>query len=495
MEPDVTPVASAVVLLSGHGALDRELVGGKAYGIDVMAHHGLPVPPAFCLTTEVCRRFFADPRRTLDALWADVRAALGWLEHRTGRTFGSGPRPLLVSVRSGAAHSMPGMLDTVLNVGVDDAVHAALTATAGREFADDVRARAMRHPVGAAGGPPEVQLRDAIAAVFASWHSPRAAAYRRHHGIDDGGGTAVVVQAMVFGNLNGRSGAGVLFTRNPITGDNTPYGEWLRGGQGEDLVSGTTDGEPIGALAAAQPEVHRQLLTAAAAVERRERDVADIEFTVEDGRLWLLQTRRARRSARAAVRLALALHAEGIIGDAEALRRVTPEHVRALLPAAASSPRCTAAPLLASGLPACPGVVSGRAYTDVDAAIDAADDGEDVILVRRHTSPQDVQGMLAARGLVTEVGGATSHAAVVSRELGRPAVVGCGTGAAAALAGRLVTVDGTRGEVRDGAADPGPGSPGDAAALRALAQLARTVAARDGDDAVRDLLAELAAAG
>ena len=271
---------------------------------------------------------------------------------------------------------------------------------------------------------PHAQLRGAIEAVFNSWDSPRALAYRRHHRLDPDEGTAVVVQAMVFGNVDTTtSGTGVLFSRNPITGAGEPFGEWLPGGQGEDVVSGTTGCEPVTALHDEHPAAYDQLLQAAGMLERLDRDVQEIEYTIEEGKLWLLQTRRAKRSAQAAVRLALQLRAEGLIDDAEALRRVTPTHVETLLQPALQPETRLAARLLAQGLPACPGVVAGRAYTDVDAAIHASGEGADVILVRPSTSPDDVQGMLAARGIVTEIGGATSHAAVVSREIGHPAIV------------------------------------------------------------------------
>ena len=273
---------------------------------------------------------------------------------------------------------------------------------------------------------PYTQLRAGIEAVFASWNSPRAVAYRDHYGLDDRGGTAVVVQAMVFGNHGPNSGAGAFFSRNPITGANEPFGEWLPGGQGDDVVSGLVDVEPITALRDEQPAVYDELMDAARTLERLGSDVQEIEFTVEDGKLWLLQTRSAERSAQAAVRLALQLQHEGLIEPAETLRRVTPAHVETLLLPTLQPEIRLAAPLLAKGLPACPGVASGKAYTQVDEALEAVDRGEHVILVRDHTRPEDVLGMLSARGIVTEVGGAASHAAVVSRELGRVAVVGCG---------------------------------------------------------------------
>jgi pyruvate,orthophosphate dikinase len=474
----------SVALLDGNCPLSREALGNKAHGINLMRGLGLPVPPAFCVPTDVCAAFLAGDGRVLDRVWPDVVDRLRWLERETSRTFGRGPRPLLLSVRSGAAQSMPGMLDTVLDLGIDDAVHDGLAAHTTPEFAADTRARfdAMYRRIvlgddASADVPddPLVQLRGAIEAVFASWHSPRATAYRAHHGLDGTAGTAVVIQAMVFGNLPDDSGTGVLFSRNPATGADQPMGEWLPGAQGEDVVSGTFDCLPLDALRTAQPRVHGELMAAATELERLGRDVQDLEFTVEEGRLWLLQTRVAKRSPQAAVRLALSFRRAGLIDDVEVLRRVTPEHVRALLSPSLQPETRLAATLLASGLPASPGVASGRAYTDVDAALDAADEDEDVILVRVSTSPDDVAGMLAARAIVTELGGATSHAAVVSRELGLPAVVGCGAGVAAALDGRSITVDGGAGEIYDGVLELTAWSELDSPDLVALAAIARRV--------------------
>jgi pyruvate,orthophosphate dikinase len=454
----------SLVLLDGSSALPREVLGNKGFGINMMRSLGLPVPPAFCLDTKVCAAYLAGDEGALDRVWPDVLEKLRWLEGETGRTFGRGPRPLLLSVRSGAAQSMPGMLDTVLDLGIDDAVQEALaTAHASTTFAADTRFRfdtmyrrivladdASATATATVPDDPLVQLRGAIEAVFSSWNSPRAAAYRAHHGLSGTSGTAVVVQAMVFGNLDGDSGTGVLFSRNPSTGAPEPMGEWLPGAQGEDVVSGTFDCLPIDALRIAQPQVFAQLIAAADTLERLGKDVQDIEFTVEAGRLWLLQTRVAKRSPQAAVRLALAFRDAGLIDDDEALLRVTPEQIRILLSPSLQPETRLAATLLASGLAASPGVASGTAHSDVDAALDAAEEGEDVILVRTSTSPDDVAGMIASRAIVTELGGATSHAAVVSRELGRPAVVGCGAGVAAALDGKVVTVDGGTGQVFEG---------------------------------------------
>ena len=472
-----------MVLLDGKADHPRELLGNKGHGIDLMRRYGLPVPPAFCIITAVGLRYLADPEAAMDAIWDDVLDRMSWLEAETSRTFGRGPQPLLVSVRSGATQSMPGMMDTILNLGMNDAVERSLAASGTARFAGDTRRRftGTYRRIVAAGDhavvptDPYAQLRRGIAAVFASWNSPRAVAYRSHYALDDQSGTAVVVQAMVFGNHGPNSGAGAFFSRNPITGTNEPFGEWLPGGQGDDVVSGSVDVEPITALRDEQPVVYDELIGAAHSLERLGSDVQEIEFTVEDGKLWLLQTRAAERSAQAAVRLALQLRHEGLIDDAETLRRVTPAHVRTLLLPALQPEIRLAARLLATGMPACPGAVSGTAYTDVDEALDAAERGENVILVRDHTRPEDVAGMLAAQGIVTEVGGAASHAAVVSREFGRVAVVGCGPGVAASLAGKRITVDGTEGEVREGNLNLSAWSESDTPELRELADIARRI--------------------
>ncbi len=435
--------------------LGREVLGGKAFGIARMLRLGLPVPPAFALTTDECLRFHAEQR----ALSADCIAALAEgiaaLEANTGRVLGDPTRPLLVSVRSGAARSMPGMMDTILNLGMTPDVEAALARQSGNPgYAADTARRFTEQyarVVGsAAPADPIAQLHGAVAAVFDSWFGERALSYRKHHGIAEDGGTSVTVQAMVFGNLDDDSGTGVLFSRNPLTGDAAPYGEWLPRGQGEDVVSGRFDALPLAALATQHPALHAQLLDVATTLEREGRDVQDIEFTVEAGRLYLLQTRAAKRSPDAAVRFAVMLHDEGLIGVEEALAMVTPEQLAALAKPHIEPAARAMAKLLAQGEPACPGVGFGRVAIDCESAEDLADDGHSVVLVRPTTDPDDVSGMVVSAAIVTEVGGATSHAAVVSRELGTPCVVGCGPGTVALLTGRQVTVDGATGEIFDG---------------------------------------------
>ena len=441
--PDLLVEGQLVVRLDGGRIYPRMLVGGKAHGLSEIRAAGLPTPPAFTVTVDACRQYFETPDDLMARLWPQIREGLAWLEAESGHTFGRGPVPLLVSVRSGAPASMPGMMDTVLNLGINDEVEQILAEKCGAAFARDTHQR-FRELFGRVVGPvdgqvpadPYAQLRAAVTAVFDSWNSERAVSYRRHHNLEGKmAGTAVTVQAMVFGNLDDRSGTGVLFSRNPLTGEARPFGEWLLRGQGEDVVSGRFDPLPLSALAQQHPDVHRQLLEAASRLEREGADVQDIEFTVEAGKLYLLQTRAAKRSAKAAVAIAVALQREGLISIDEALSRVTPAQLDVLLTPVIEPAALAEAAVVASGLPACPGVGAGRVVADSDSAEDAADDGDDVVLARETTSPDDVGGMIAARAVITEQGGSTSHAAVVSRELHTPCVVGCGLGALRGLAG------------------------------------------------------------
>jgi len=450
--------STQVVAVDGSCTLTREEIGGKAWGVNRMRALGLPVPPAIVATTHACREYHASDRAIHDALWGQIVERMKVLEEGSGRRFGETQRPLLVSVRSGAAESMPGMMDTILDLGMNAQVEAALAAETGdarfaadtcRRFAEQYRKVVLgggSHPI---PDDPWAQLRAAVAAVFASWHSPRARAYRGNRGLPEDGCTAVTIQAMVFGNLDERSGTGVLFTRNPITGEPPPWGEWLTRAQGEDVVSGHHTPQSLDALCAQMPDVHAQLLRAAATLEADARDIQDIEFTVEAGRLWLLQTRVAKRSPQAALRAAVAFAQEGLISREEAVRRLDVEQVRQL-PALRLAPQAADQWPVAVGVAACPGVVSGVAVTDPEEAQTRARHGEDVILARPTTSPDDLHGIIAARGLMTEQGGSTSHAAVVSRELGRPCVVGCGSNTVTALAGQRVTLDGATGRVWTG---------------------------------------------
>ena len=495
-----------VLSLDGAALPERALVGGKAWGIAVMRHAGLPVPPAFVVTTEACRAYLAEgalPKGLLD----DVHAGIAMLEAETGRRFGANERPLLLAVRSGAAISMPGMLDSVLNLGISEAVEAALADESGdAAFARDTHRRfhemyarivlkvgidrlppegslaewrAAVAEAGAMGRVPEAptdQLLGAVRAVFESWNGRRARRYRKHHGLPDDAGTAVTVQAMVFGNLGERSGTGVLFSRNPLTGAPEPYGEYLARAQGEDVVSGQRTPQELDALASSLPEAHAALIDAAHKLEALNRDVQDIEFSVQEGALYLLQTRTAARAPAAAIRIAVDLVNEGTISSDEALARVSADHVRTLLMPRLADGAAEGAPLLAEGEGASPGIGTGAVVLDADTAEARGATGENVVLVRPTTSPEDVHGMIAARAVVTATGGATSHAAVVSRSLGVPCVVGCGEGVGAALAGREVTVDGKAGQVFDGALPVSAPAETDDPYLRRITAWARAAA-------------------
>jgi pyruvate,orthophosphate dikinase len=472
-----------VVLLDGTGELDREFVGGKAWAVNQLRRLGLPVPPAFTLDTGVCRATLAAGGLSESAV-AGLRRGIGYLERVTGRTFGGPSRPLLVSVRSGAPRSMPGMMDTVLNVGTNATTLRAITTEGGQRFATDIEARFRAQFAKVVGTqPPDdpfQQLAAAATAVFLSWNSPRARTYRRHHGLPDAGGTAATVQAMVFGNLDDTSGAGVLFSRNPLSGVADPLGEWLPRAQGEDIVSGTVSPQPLAALAAAQPDVHAELILAATRLERAGRDVQDIEFTVESGRLWLLQTRAAKRSPEAAVRIAVAMYREGVLTADETLARITCADVAAMLRKRVDPEVAGRAVVLARGEPACPGVGRGIVVATADEAVERADDGEQVVLATATTAPEDIHGMVASVAILTELGGSTSHAAVVSRELGCPAVVGCGAGSLTDLVGCEVTVDGGAGVVFEGRLPVVDAVPEDDPDLVELARLA-------GADDIRSL--------
>jgi pyruvate,orthophosphate dikinase len=447
--------APLTALLDGSCPFGPEVIGGKGWGINRMRALGLAVPPAIALTVHACRDYRGNGMSLRAPVWDEVVARMHWLETQTGQSFAGSRHPLLVSVRSGAPFSMPGMMDTVLDLGINARVEAVIGAESGDPgFAADTRrrfAQQYRHVVlggldGNIPADPWAQLRAAVCAVFDSWDSPRAQLYRRNRRLSDDAGTAVTIQQMVYGNRDLRSGTGVVFSRNPSTGEPAPWGEWMPGGQGEDVVSGVITPQPLSALREDLPEAHAELMRAVAALERDARDIEDIEFTVESGRLWVLQSRIAKRSPQAAVRAAVAFAEEGIISREDALRRITAEQVRQL-PVLLLSPRAAYHPPVAKGEPASPGIACGTVVTNPSEAETRSRNGEDVILARPLTSPEDLRGVLAARGLITEQGGATSHAAVVSRELGRPCVVGCGAGTVTSLAGQRVTLDGNTGRI------------------------------------------------
>ncbi|NDU71851.1 pyruvate, phosphate dikinase [Actinomadura sp. DSM 109109] len=440
-----------------------DVLGGKGRGLVALLRLGLPVPAGFVVDVRACRAYLRDGRFP-DGLEAELAAAVHGLETATGRRFGGGGRPLTVSVRSGAAVSMPGMMSTVLDLGLTAAATAAQAAETGDPaLAHAARRRFLRSFAAASGTdaaavPDDAasQLRAAVAAVFSSWHSPRATTYRELHGIPHDLGTAVIVQAMVFGDRDERSGSGVAFSRDPNTGARTPFGDVLFGRQGDDVVSGHFTPRPLADLADGEPAVWERLTAALRHIERHYRDACHVEFTYESGDLWFLQVRPGGLTGRAAVRVAVDLADEGLIDRGTALRRISTRHLDA-----ARTPRLDTGggiDLLTRGRGACPGVASGRIAVTADRAARMAAGGP-VILVRPTTSPLDMHGLAAAAGVVTSRGGPAGHAAVVARAMGKAAVVdaagltvdvaaGCvRVGGRAVPEGTTVTIDGTGGEV------------------------------------------------
>jgi pyruvate,orthophosphate dikinase len=404
------------------------LLGGKGASLAVMANElKLPVPPGFTITTEACTTYLGGDWPT--GLDAELRAHMDRLGELVGRRFGDPADPLLVSVRSGAPVSMPGMMDTILNLGLNDALADGLAVVTGdADFARDCLRRfrqGYRDILGDEDIPddPWIQLRSAVEAVFRSWNSERARAYRQRESIPDDLGTAVTVQAMVFGNRGTDSGTGVLFTRNPSTGEPSLYGDVMFDAQGEDVVAGSHEPQRLAVLDERLPEVAAKLRRYADVLERHHADLCDVEFTIEHGHLWLLQVRAGKRSPRAALRIAIDMAEDDTfpLSRAEAVRRVA----RHLADPPRAFVRSADAPApIATGLPASPGVASGAIATSSDAAEAAAASGQAVILVRLETSPEDVRGMARSAGVLTARGGLASHAAVVARGWGIPAVVG-----------------------------------------------------------------------
>jgi pyruvate,orthophosphate dikinase len=495
----------------------KDVLGGKGAGLAEMTNIGIPVPPGFTIASTMCLPYL-ESRHFPPRLQQQVEAALQRVEAATGRTFGSADAPLLVSVRSGAAVSMPGMMETILNLGLNDTTVAGMERLTGnprfawdsyRRFvqmygavvfdlpkapfdkmlearkqarkvardidlpADELRALTAEYKahIAATTGKafpddPMDQLWGAVTAVFESWNTRRAVDYRKLHNIPDSMGTAVTVCTMVFGNLGEDSGTGVAFSRDPSTGEATLYGEYLLNAQGEDVVSGARTPEPIHRLKDTLPQAHEELVRMARTLERHFRDVQDMEFTIERGTLYMLQVRRAQRTGAAALRSACDMVDEGLISEEEAVARIPPNDLNQLLhPTIDAS---AALDLLTTGLPASPGAASGEIVFDADIAADRGRRGEPVILVRRETSPEDFHGMVAARAILTARGGMTSHAAVVARGMGKPCVAG-----AAALevdeadetlavngrklhAGEWITLDGATGRVFAGQAKLSP---------------------------------------
>ncbi|MCM3748480.1 pyruvate, phosphate dikinase [Paenibacillus pasadenensis] len=477
----------------------RALLGGKGANLAEMTKAGLPVPAGFTITTAACHDYFAENNTLSERLWEEIRQALDGLEARTGQWLGDRTQPLLVSVRSGAVASMPGMMDTILNLGLNDETVEALAAATGDErFAYDcyrrliamfgevvlgldawrferlmdqvkreqtctedqelsgaaLRELAERFKAAVAEGagrpfPQDVleQLRLAVEAVFCSWNNPRAQVYRKVNRISDAQGTAVTIQRMAFGNKGEDCGTGVVFTRNPSTGEPGLYGEFLLNAQGEDVVAGVRTPQPIAGLRHLMPDVYTQLEKWCGQLEMRSGDMQDIEFTVERGELFLLQTRAGKRNAQAALRIAVDLVREGRIDREEAVRRVELPHLEQLLHRGIGDAGGVQA--LASGLPASPGAAIGMAVFDADTAESWSRDGRPVILIRPETTPDDIHGVLAAEGILTSRGGMTSHAAVVARGMGKPAVCGCEALEVDAAARRM-TVRGAEEVVREG---------------------------------------------
>ena len=491
----------------------RLLLGGKGANLCKMAQSGLPVPAGFILTTEVCRKYMQNPG-IMDEVWDDVKKSVAQLEKETGKGFNDGKNPLLVSVRSGAPISMPGMMETILNLGLNDETVKGLAESSGnKRFAYDSYRRfiqmfssvvdevnfdsfeaalaATRKAAGveqdyqipaealekllveykaiyknATGNDfpsdPWVQLRRAIEAVFKSWNIPRAVTYRKINKIDDNLGTAVNVIAMIFGNLGDDCGTGVCFTRNPSTGENKLYGEFLINAQGEDVVAGIRTPMPIAELEQKMPDIYKELCRLTSHLEKTYHEMQDIEFTIERGKLFLLQTRAGKRTASAAVKVAVDMVNEGLIDEKTAVTRVSPEQVEMLLHRQVD--KSAKQDVITKGLPASPGAGAGMLVFSADEAEEWARANKPVILARPETSPDDIHGLFASNGVVTSRGGMTSHAAVVARGMGKPAVCGCEeavidvdketltVGDRVFKKGDWVTVDGTTGNFLAGEA-------------------------------------------
>ncbi len=555
------------VYLFGAGRSDgsadmRNLLGGKGANLAEMASLGLPVPPGFTISTEVCAHYYANGRKLPDGLDAQVESALGIVGDAVGAVFGDARNPLLVSVRSGARTSMPGMMDTILNLGLNDETVTGLAERSGdARFAYDSYRRfiqmysdvvlgvdhgvfedileshknlngftadtelsaddwqevigAYKEAVERESGQPfpqdlRAQLWGAIGAVFGSWQNARAITYRRLHQIPDSWGTAVTVQAMVFGNMGDNSATGVAFTRNPSTGTREIYGEFLVNAQGEDVVAGIRTpqnisekarieaGDSAPSLEALMPETFAQLKDIFARLEARYRDMQDVEFTIQNGKLWMLQTRSGKRTAEAALKIAVDLANEGLISREEAVMRIDASALDQLLhptidPSAHKH-------VVARGLAASPGAASGEIVFDSNEAEALKGKGRDVILVRVETSPEDIHGMHAAAGILTARGGMTSHAAVVARGMGRPCVCGAGQLRIDAKAGEMlapggkvfrkgdiITIDGSTGEVLEGKVRMRqPELSGDFATLMSWADAVRKIGVRANADTPRD---------
>ena len=461
----------------GNGSM-RELLGGKGANLAEMTNLGMPVPQGFTITTEACTDYYKNGKEISEEIKTQIFDYLSKLEETTGKKFGDPKNPLLCSVRSGARASMPGMMDTVLNLGLNDEVVAGLAELTNNErFAldayrrfiqmfsdvvmgiqksyfdnvlDNVKSEAMveydhqlncrdlrkiiagykdiykRETGSDFPADSKTQLLAAVQAVFSSWENPRAIYYRRMNDIPSSWGTAVTVQMMVFGNMGNDSGTGVAFTRNPATGEKKLYGEFLMNAQGEDVVAGIRTPKSIRELGEIMPDAYRKIIEIAEKLERHNSDMQDMEFTIEKGKLYMLQTRNGKRTAQAAIKIAVDLYEQGLCSKEEALLKVEPNQLDSLLHPQFEPNALKDAVVIAKGLPASPGAACGRVYFNAEDAKEAAEKrAEPVILVRAETSPEDIEGMAVARGILTARGGMTSHAAVVARGMGRCCVSGC----------------------------------------------------------------------
>jgi len=467
-----------VYLFSEGDASMRNLLGGKGANLAEMTRLGFPVPEGFTVSTEACTRYYEDGRKIGDDILEQIKEALAKTESIVGKKFGDPKNPLLLSVRSGARASMPGMMDTILNLGLNDEVVVGLAELTGNErFAYDSYRRFIQMFSDVVMGvpkstfetiidelkeekgvkldteldagdmkelvkrfkayfkeqkgfdfpqDPQEQLMEAVKAVFRSWENPRAIAYRRMNDIPSSWGTAVNVQRMVFGNMGNTSGTGVAFTRNPSTGEKKLYGEYLINAQGEDVVAGIRTPQPIAQLEQDMPEVYAQFVEIADKLEKHYKDMQDMEYTIENGKLYMLQTRNGKRTAAAALKIAVDLVEEGMNTVEEAILKVDPKQLDSLLHPTFKPEALKAATPIAKGLPASPGAACGKIYFTAEDAVAAAAKGEKVVLVRLETSPEDIEGMNAAEGILTARGGMTSHAAVVARGMGKCCVAGCG---------------------------------------------------------------------
>ena len=529
----------------------KNLLGGKGANLAEMTTIGLPVPQGFTVTTEACTRYYQDGNQIASEIIDQIYDALAKTEEICGKKFGDLNSPFLVSVRSGARASMPGMMDTILNLGLNDAAVQGLAKQTGNErfaydsyrrfiqmfsdvvmeikksnfeaaldavkkeksakFDTDLTADDLKEVVRRFKAiylkekgeefpqDPKMQLMAAIKAVFRSWDNPRAIYYRRMNDIPGDWGTAVNVQSMVFGNMGDDSGTGVAFTRNPSTGENKLYGEYLINAQGEDVVAGIRTPQPIAKLHETMPEVYDQFASIANTLEKHYRDMQDMEFTIEHGKLFMLQTRNGKRTAAAALKIAVDLVEEGMLTTDEAVLKVEPKQLDTLLHPNFDTAALKKAEVIAKGLPASPGAAAGYIYFTADDAVEAARTGKDVLLVREETTPEDIEGMDLSKGILTARGGMTSHAAVVARGMGRAAVVGCGelhikeeaktltVNGKVYHEGDALSLDGSTGNVYVGLVPTVEASvTGDFAKLMKWADAARTLKVRTNADTPRD---------